>query len=558
MDNSRLLIAIGLSFLVFFVWSIAFGPKPSKTPVETPPQTAAPAGQKFEKPPAQQTSPAIKQLTAESAPDTGREAVIPEKPERKITVETPLYRIVLSEKGAAVTSMVLKKYRETVAADSPYKELVPPALKDGTVLLSMSGLPAGNGLEQGVYTVDQTADSVPVYDEPVSLRFVHVTNQNIRIEKSYRFLPNSYLIDLTVTIHNGGDSGLSGAVGLALRDVSDGKQGAYGFQGPIGLINDKLEQVKVKKIEETNKIEGAIRWIAIERLYFMDSLVNKTPAAGVMALAYNDNILQNQLVIPLSEIVPGGQQSMDFSLFMGPKSISVLKSANNELARAINFGWVDVIAKPCLYFMNFIYRFIPNYGVAIIILTIISRLLFWPLAQKSYKSMSDMRKLQPLMQEIREKYKDDKVKINQETMALYRTYKINPLGGCLPMVIQLPVFFALYRMLYQAIELRHAPFFGWINDLSAPDRLFHFAFKIPFMQPPYGIPVLTLIMGATMILQQKMSPAPGDPTQAKMMMLMPVVFTFIFINFPSGLVLYWLFSNLVSIAQQYFTQKKLA
>jgi YidC/Oxa1 family membrane protein insertase len=172
--------------------------------------------------------------------------------------------------------------------------------------------------------------------------------------------------------------------------------------------------------------------------------------------------------------------------------------------------------------------------------------------------MGEMRRLQPLMQEIREKYKDDKTRMNQEMMALYRTYKVNPMGGCLPMLIQLPVFFALYRMLYSAIELRHAPFFGWINDLSAPDRLFHFGFKIPFMDPPYGIPVLTLVMGATMLIQQKMSPQAGDPSQAKMMMLMPVVFTFIFINFSSGLVLYWLVSNLFSIAQQYYTQKQMA
>jgi len=162
------------------------------------------------------------------------------------------------------------------------------------------------------------------------------------------------------------------------------------------------------------------------------------------------------------------------------------------------------------------------------------------------------------MQEIREKHKNDKTKMNQEMMALYRTYKINPMGGCLPMLIQLPVFFALYRMLYQAIELRHAPFIWWIDDLSAPDRLFQFGFAIPFMDPPYGIPVLTLVMGATMFLQQKMTPSPGDPTQAKMMMLMPIVFTFIFINFSSGLVLYWMVSNILSIAQQYYTQKKTA
>jgi YidC/Oxa1 family membrane protein insertase len=172
--------------------------------------------------------------------------------------------------------------------------------------------------------------------------------------------------------------------------------------------------------------------------------------------------------------------------------------------------------------------------------------------------MSEMKKIQPLMAELREKYKNDKKQMNQELMALYKTYKINPMGGCLPMILQIPVFFALYRMLYQAIELRHTPFVLWINDLSAPDRLFEFGFSIPFMQPPYGIPVLTLVMGATMFLQQKMSPPPGDPAQAKIMMLMPVVFTFIFINFSSGLVLYWLVNNVLSIAQQYYIQKKYA
>jgi YidC/Oxa1 family membrane protein insertase len=166
--------------------------------------------------------------------------------------------------------------------------------------------------------------------------------------------------------------------------------------------------------------------------------------------------------------------------------------------------------------------------------------------------------MQPLIQELKEKHKDDRKKMNEATMALYRTYKINPLGGCLPMVVQIPVFFALYRMLYEAIELRHAPFIWWINDLSAPDRLFNFNFSIPFMQPPYGIPVLTLVMGASMLLQQKMSPPMGDSTQAKMMMLMPIVFTFIFINFSSGLVLYWLVNNIFSMGQQYYISKKYA
>ena len=238
--------------------------------------------------------------------------------------------------------------------------------------------------------------------------------------------------------------------------------------------------------------------------------------------------------------------------------MDILGAAGRSLNKALDFGMFDILAKPCVWLMNKLYSVIPNYGIAIIILTFLIKLILWPLGSKSYKSMSEMKKIQPLMKEIREKYKNDKKKMNEEVMSLYRTYKINPLGGCLPMLVQIPVFFALYRMLYEAIELRHAPFFLWINDLAAPDRLFRFDFTIPFMDPPYGIPVLTLVMGATMFLQQKMSPPMGDPTQAKMMMLMPVIFTVIFINFSSGLVLYWLVNNIVSISQQYYITEKYA
>ena len=551
MEQTRLLLAIALSFLVFFLWTVFFSPKAPPPPagVETTQQKA-----EIKKEPQPKAIP-----PGQTAPSP--EIAAPEKDSagavRHITVDAPLYRMTLSEKGAAVTSMVLKKYRETVDPDSPKKELVPAGIPAGTVLLSASGI---QGLAHGIYTADTAQDTLEVHNQPAEIRFRYTAKNNITIDKIYRFRPDTYLVDVSVILHNGSDQPLSEGINIALLDEAEVARSSYGFEGPSGLINDKLEQIKPAKIDSGKTIDGSIRWIAIERLYFMDSIVSKEDVKGQMVLSNNDKLLENQLAFPKSDVAPGESHTWDLSLFMGPKSLSILRAADNQLERAINFGWVDIIAKPCLWFMNFIYRFIPNYGIAIIILTIITRLLFWPLAQKSYKSMNDMRKLQPLMKELKEKYKDDKARINQETMALYRTYKVNPMGGCLPMLVQLPVFFALYRMLYQAIELRHAPFFGWINDLSAPDRLFHFnvSFHIPFMQPPYGIPVLTLIMGATMILQQKMSPAAADPTQAKMMMMMPVVFTVIFINFPSGLVLYWLVSNLVSIAQQYYTQKKLA
>ncbi|MBW2022977.1 MAG: YidC/Oxa1 family insertase periplasmic-domain containing protein, partial [Deltaproteobacteria bacterium] len=245
-----------------------------------------------------------------------------------------------------------------------------------------------------------------------------------------------------------------------------------------------------------------------------------------------------------------------YALFLGPRQLTVLKQFGKGLDKAVDFGWTNIIAKPLLYALRFFNKYIHNYGVSIILLTILIKIIFWPLTHKSYKSMKEMQKLQPIMAKIKEKYKDNREQMNKEMMALYRTYKVNPMSGCLPMIIQIPVFFALYRILGKAIELRHAPFMLWINDLSAPDRLFHFSFKIPFMAPPYGIPVLTLLMGASMYIQQKMTPTPGDPTQAKFMMFLPIIFTFMFINFPSGLVLYWLVNNILSIGQQYRIQKR--
>ncbi len=361
-----------------------------------------------------------------------------------------------------------------------------------------------------------------------------------------------------IIIHNTSDASANGelAVSLARSYLATSK---YGFEGPSGWINQKLEQVEIDDIKESGEISGDIQWIGLEDRYFISSVISKTPVPASMKMEKSrHDVVFNRLIQTVGEIPAAGHQKYEYFVFMGPKSTKLLSEVGYNLKNAINFGWFDIIAKPCLWLMNWLYGFIPNYGIAIIILTLITKIILWPLGTKSYRSMNDMKKLQPLMAEIRERYKNDRPRMNQEIMQLYRTYKVNPVGGCLPMLFQIPVFFALYRMLYSAIELRHAPFFGWISDLSAPDRLFNFVFTIPLMEPPYGIPVLTIVMGATMFIQQKMSPAPGDPAQAKMMMWMPIVFTFIFINFSSGLVLYWLVNNIFSIAQQYYISKKFA
>lgn len=551
MEQARLVIAIALSFLVFFLWNIFFTDKQTvQKPVQDLQEKKLTKEEQYEKAFDKQ----IADTTILDKDDSSQHLIKP----RTVTVNSPLYSVQISEIGAAFNSFVLKKYREKVEKDAPLKELLSENSKTGTVLtkFAANSLP---GLNNALFKADTEFDFIDVFNIPKDISFSWVSPNGVIIEKKYFFTPETYMIGLNITIKNGSNQTIEDNLILSITNNSPKQTATYGFEGPSTLLNNKLEKVKIKKIKDKNVYAGKLRWIAIQDRYFMSSIIPKNYQEASMRLFINqDDILEAQYMQPESVINPGTQHTFEFELFFGPKSMKILGKSDYDLDKAINFGMFDFIAKPCVWIMNFIYGFIPNYGVAIIILTIITKILLWPLGTKSYKSMGEMKKIQPLMAEIREKYKNDKKRMNQEVMGLYKTYKINPMGGCLPMIAQIPVFFALYRMLYEAIELRHAPFFGWINDLSAPDRLFHFNFSIPLMQPPYGIPILTIIMGASMLLQQKMSPPPGDPAQAKMMMLMPIIFTFIFINFSSGLVLYWLINNLLSISQQYYISKKKA
>ena len=559
MEHARIFIAILLSFLVFLAWDFIFGPKRPMQPAEQPVETSETAEKPVDRPTVQTAEKTVESTAVSPEPQPEKPAVGSSTIEsRTIIVDTPLYRAEFSERGAVLKSFVLKDYRESAGEDSALKQMVSSDVPGGTLVFGFKGqLPTPPGA--ALYLADQKRDILELKDSPAPLTFTHVSPEGVVIVKTYRFDPKSYLFDLSVAVKNGSSAAIDAPASLSLHTLLQISNRAYGFEGPSALMGGALEEVKVKDIDEGKTIKGAIEWIAIQDRYFMSSIIPKEVSEAAMQLAYRDDIVTAGFVHPEEAIGPGGQRTFAYTLFFGPKSMKLLSGFHNQLDKAIDFGWFDFLAKPFLWLMNFIYdHLIANYGIAIIILTLIIKVLLFPLGTKSYKSMSEMKKLQPLVQEIKEKYKNDRKRMNEETMALYRTYKINPLGGCLPMVVQIPVFFAFYRMLYQAIELRHAPFFGWINDLSAPDRLFRFDFAVPFMEPPYGIPVLTVIMGASMLLQQKMSPPMGDPTQAKMMMLMPIVFTVIFINFSSGLVLYWLVNNIFSIAQQYYTTKKFA
>jgi len=557
MEQARLLIAIVLSAAVFLVWQFFFVDR----------DAVQKTAEKTEQPPAstEQIQP-VKPYAAEQKEAVTKAPVFTETAVAKpalqakiITVDTPLFRAKISEEGSGFTSFILKNYKEKVTEDSPLKQIIPQESAFETVLLGYDGKSLA-GLENAVFSANLNVDALSIKDGMQKITFSWTSPQGVIIEKTYSFSPDSYMIGLDVTVKNGSDRNIQDKLYVALKGSVPNDKRVYGFEGPSVFINDNLEEVDIDDIADKNTYSGSLKWVALQDRYFMTSIIPDHSEEASMRLYVKDgNLIEAQYLNPVSDIRTGTQQTYQYSLFFGPRSMKILGEMGHDLSKALNFGFFDIIAKPCVWLMNKLYSVIPNYGIAIIILTLLIKLVLWPLGSKSYKSMSEMKKIQPLMKEIREKYKDDKKKMNEEVMGLYRTYKINPLGGCLPMVVQLPVFFALYRMLYQAIELRHAPFFLWIDDLSAPDRLGHFAIDhIPFMEPPYGIPVLTIIMGASMLLQQKMSPPMGDPTQAKMMMFMPVIFTFIFINFSSGLVLYWLVNNILSIAQQYYIQKKYA
>jgi YidC/Oxa1 family membrane protein insertase len=244
--------------------------------------------------------------------------------------------------------------------------------------------------------------------------------------------------------------------------------------------------------------------------------------------------------------------SIFYRLFVGPKDMKLLDSLGHNLDEAIALGWFAFVARPLLELMVLLHRFTGNYGWSIVLLTIGIRVLFYPVNKRQLQAMKAMQRVQPELKRIQEKFKDDRERLNKEMMEVYRRHRVNPLSGCLPMLVQLPVFVGLYNALLQSIELRHAPFVGWIHDLSQPDRLGTWA--IPFVHPP-GIPILTLLMGVSMLLQQQTAPSSGDPVQQRMMMFLPAVFTVMFINFPAGLVLYWLSNNVLSIAQQQFMNR---
>ncbi|RLB11281.1 MAG: membrane protein insertase YidC [Deltaproteobacteria bacterium] len=537
--EKRTILAFILSFIVLIGWSILFAPKgniPKKKRI----------------------------LTKEIHPKRVQKDIGLEEPRpifelkgRDVLINAPLYRGKISNIGPSIKDFLLKRYYKTPDKKSGFVDIIPSELKGLYPIV-----PGFDLIDNApfIYKEDKKALKIsPGSSERNELRFTATTN-GLFVTKTFHFYPDSYKVDVTIRVRNLRTSPVKGSFIVKLMSLLPKHKNTryYSHLGLAAFVQNELRQLKLKKKGQKEIFSGDIKWFACESRYFMSAIITNMSEGTLEVKRFGSNILAGYYKGKAVTIPPSKEVQHKFVLYLGPKEIPSLKKIGYHLDKIINFGWTDVIARPLLYVLRFFYRYVHNYGLAIILLTILVKILFWPLTHKSYESMKEMQKIQPLMAKLREKYKDDKERLNREMLNLYRTYKVNPFSGCLPIIVQIPVFFALYRVLCDAIELRHAPFILWINDLSAPDRLFHLPFSIPLMSPPYGIPVLTLLMGATMYIQQKMTPQPGDPSQAKMMMFLPLVFTVMFINFPSGLVLYWLVNNILSIIQQYRIQKRLS
>jgi YidC/Oxa1 family membrane protein insertase len=551
--EKRVIVAFVLSILVLLAWSLLFAPKPPQAP-----QKEEVTRVEKEKAVPQPVEPPI--AKAPTPPEEVAKS-LPAVKEKEIIVETPLYKAIFTNTGPTIKSFKLKKYRKTPQSNSPLIDLVHLG-ESGEDFLNIDFDNRSNPQTNNTfYHVDAESISLIPASAPQDLTFKAVRSDGISIDQTFRFYPDKYQVDLLINLKNQSENQVQGNLNAHLKNIPTKDRGRLSFVGLALLSDGKLEELEPndKEIKEKKEFAGPIGWVAYEDEYFISAIVpDGQPEASFKGASLPSGVLKGTYMTPPISLRPREQISSQFNLYLGPRELNLLKKMGKQLDLAINFGFFDIVARPMLSALRFFNKYVKNYGISIIIITILIKILFWPLTHKSYKSMKEMQKLKPHMDKIRQKYKHDKQQMNKEVMALYRTYKVNPMGGCLPMVIQIPVFIALYNLFGKSIELRHAPFMLWINDLSAPDRLFNFPFEIPFMSPPYGIPVLTLLMGATMFITQKMTPMPGDPTQAKVMMFLPLFFTFLFINFPSGLVLYWLVNNILQIGQQYRIKKSSA
>ena len=548
--DKNFIIGMVLIFLILFVWQ-AFSPKPPAPATQEGQQTATPGAATAA--PATAGAPATATTPATAAPGTPAAVIQPEvapvgaaasggpaiAAAPPIEVAGEFVHAAFTNVGGRIKSWKLQKFMDKAGP--------------GGAPLEMVSLPDSGKLPLATYWVgtgptisDQDTYEV-VSNDPKKIVFTRTNPTGFTVTKTIEPNLQDYSVKMTVKIENHGQTPAQGQ--LTVSDYQEIKTFPTGFFAPkpdvynyVAYVAGSLKKTEIHKAAGEPPYPANVIWAGFDSIYFFSavapSVSENTQSQAIASKAPGDPVTAT-VTEPSATIPPGGETTFEFFAYLGPKAEGPLTAANHNFDQALDFGWFTVIAKPLVRFLVLLYNWTGNWGIAIIIVTILIKIATLPLTQKSYKSMKAMSVLQPELTKLREKFKDDREKLNQETMALYKAHGVNPASGCLPMLIQLPIFIAFYRALYGTIELRHSPFMFWIHDLSAPD--------------PYY--VLPIIMGVSMLITQKMTPSSADPVQQKVMLIMPVVFTFMFLNFPAGLVVYWLVNNILTIAQQMYLKR---
>ena len=549
-EQIRIVLLIALcvvSFLLWDAWQRDYGPKPPPASTEQPSPDAASSGTappSADVPQAPRTVPVQPAATPTQEDDAGESDHA-----RKVRVTTDVLAVELDTLGGTITRVELLSY--PVSNDKPNEPFL--LLDDSDpehFFVAQSGL-TGPWSAPNHHT--QYESDAAAYDLPEGAEFIDVplrwrSEDGVDVVRTYRFARAHYVVEIRVDVANRSEEAWQGALYGQLQrgepESSGGLFRTYTYTGGILSGPDKpYEKVDFSDMASQDiDRDVAGGWMAMIQHYFAAAWV---PASEATNHYYSKSLADGRfalgVVSPVGVVPAGGAGEFALSLYVGPKIQERMQDVAPHLERTVDYGWLWLIAEPLFWLLSWIHGFVGNWGWAIIILTILIKLAFFQLSATSYKSMARMRKLQPRITALRERHGADKQRMNQAMMELYREEKINPLGGCLPILVQIPVFIALYWVLLESVELRQASFIGWLDDLSLHDPYF----------------VLPILMGVTMLIQQKLNPTPPDPMQAKIMMALPFVFTFFFLFFPSGLVLYWFVNNVLSIIQQWVITKKI-
>lgn len=482
----------------------------------------------------------------------------------RITVKNPQLRGSINVQGGILDDIALSHYQETPDPNSQEILLLNPRQTQTGYFCEFNWLGNGHKLPD-TNTIWQQKASELTPDTPVTLSYDN--GEGLIFERTFSIDPQ-FMFQIKERVTNTSTSPISLKPYAQISRQGTPQTGGYFIlhEGPLGVIDKKkLVEFDYQKLLDKTSIEQSSSggWLGITDKYWLVALI--PPQNGAVNMWFRgekfikDPYYMTGFSGPSLEVQPGESAEYTYHLFAGAKKLHVLDTYEKDLSiqkfdLAVDFGWFYFLTKPLFYLLEFLNKLLGNFGLAILALTVLFKVIMYPLAAKSFRSMAQMKKFQPQMEQLKERHKNDKLKLQQDIMELYRKEKINPLSGCLPLLIQAPIFFCLYKVLFVTIEMRHAPFFGWIHDLSAPDptTLFNLFGLIPWTPPAFlMIGVWPILMGLTMYIQQKLNPQPVDPAQAKALLLMPVFLTFLLAQFPAGLVIYWAWTNILGIIQQW-------